>query len=345
MKKIIKLHENFFSWKYNVVVLAMQAATLATFYSLLYVFYMPTKIAVIWAMIGVFVNALIQTVAINDSLRNRFKGSIILSISAGITTALGSYYANSFWAMSLGLILIVPFVGLSTTARVISAAIVLFTVDLFIVGSGVPGDLIHAISYGAGFIFGGLTLTIVAVIYAKLFKQSDIQNADYKFVWRDLIVDYNDNKSFAILLTLVVFTANFISYHFNMPQGFWIPMTALLILKSDYDFTKSRMSHRLFGTVLGSAIAIIVAVILLSKLAMALLMFPLLFFIVVSMARHYGAYTLILTIMVTVMVNLIEQQGYLIAEHRLIDTLVGVVVVMSALWWIQPLIEKLHKHK
>lgn len=343
MKKIIEVQNRFFAWEYDVLVLATQAALLATLYSLVYVFYLPNNIAAIWAMIGVFVNALIQTVAIKDSHKNRFHGALIIAISAGVTTFLGSFYSDSFIMMSILLIILVPFVGLSSSAKPLSAAIVLFTVDLFIVGSGVPGNLMTALSYGVAFTFGGLSLCIFGILYAKIFGQKSIVAEKYNFVWRNVLADYKSNTSFSILLTFVVIMANTISYKFKMPQGFWIPMTALLILKSDYDFTRSRMSHRLFGTFLGSGLAIIVAIVLLSKLMMALLMFPLLFLIVIAMAKHYGAYTLILTIMVTVMVNLTQQQGYLIAEHRLIDTILGTLVVILSLWLVQPLIAKLHE--
>lgn len=342
MKRIIAFQHKFFAWEYDVLVLATQAAILATTYSLVYVFYLPNDVSAIWAMIGVFVNALIQTIAIKGSHRNRFYGGVIIAISAGITTFLGALCADSFTFMSVFLLLLVPFVGLSSSAVPLSAAIVLFTVDLFIVGSSVPAHFITALTYGGAFTLGGLSLCIVGWVCAQVLGQCDISQKKYRFSWRDVLAKYKSNISFSILLTFVVFIANVISYKFKMPQGFWIPMTALLILKSDYDFTRSRMSHRLFGTMLGSAIAIIVAIVFLSKLAMALLMFPLLFFIVVSMAKHYGAYTLVLTIMVTVMVNLIVAQGYLIAEHRLIDTLLGVVVVMVSLWLVQPLIAKLH---
>lgn len=344
MKRIIAFQNKFFAWEYDVLVLAIQAAILATIYSLAYVFYLPNDVSAIWAMIGVFVNALIQTVAINGSHRNRFYGGIIIAISAGITTFLGALCADSFTFTSIFLLLLVPLVGLSSSAAPLSAAIVLFTVDLFIVGSSVPAHFITALSYGVAFTFGGLSLCIVAWVSARVLGQQEIIQKKYKFIWQVVLAKYKLNISFSILLTFVVFMANVISYKLKMPQGFWIPMTALLILKSDYDFTRSRMSHRLFGTMLGSAIAIIVAIVFLSKLALALLMFPLLFFIVVSMAKHYGAYTLVLTIMVTVMVNLIVAQGYLIAEHRLIDTLLGVVIVMVSLWLVQPLIAKLHKN-
>lgn len=345
MKKIIHLQHKFLSWEKDVIILATQSGILATLFGLIHVFSNSGSAVAIFAMIGVFVAALIQTIGIRGNIRHRVKANIILAISAGIATTIGCYYGTSFLAMSIGILLLVPLAGLTSSAEHLSAALTLFTVDLFIVSSGIPASLDLAIIYGCSFAVGALLLAVITLIYAKPFRQFQPATSHYRFSIRSLFINYRSNFNFAIILTVAVLAANAISFLFAMPQGFWIPMTALLILKSDHDFTKTRINHRLYGTLFGSLLAVIVAFSISSKIILALLMFPLMFFIIVAMARHYGAYTVVLTVMVTVMVNLMESAGYLIAEHRLLDTLLGVITVAISLWVFQPFLKRVIYHQ
>lgn len=345
MRKIINYQSKFLAWDKDVIILATQAGILAVVFSLMQVIFKPENDAAIFAMIGVFIVALVQTVGIRVNILNRVKASLILSIGAGFTTAIGCYVGNSFIATAIGILLLVPLVGLTSSAEHLSAAIILFTVDLFIIGSGAPSNSLHlAALNGCSLAIGSLSLAITALIYARPFGQITPIVTKYKFSFKGMFINYQSNLGFSLILTVAVSIANAISYLFKMPQGFWIPMTALLILKADHDFTKSRMSHRLTGTLFGSLLAVLVALLISDKLILALMMLPIMFFIVISMARHYGAYTAILTVMVTVMMNLMIPDGYLIATHRLIDTLLGVITVAITLWILKPSIHKLlHK--
>lgn len=345
MRKIINYQSKFLAWDKDVIILATQAGILAVIFSLMQVIFKPENDAAIFAMIGVFIAALVQTVGIRVNILNRVKASLILSIGAGFTTAIGCYVGDSFIATAIGILLLVPLVGLTSSAEHLSAAIILFTVDLFIIGSGAPSNSLHlAALNGCSLAIGSLSLAIIALIYARPFGQITPIVTKYKFSFKGVFINYQSNLVFSLILTIAVSIANAISYLFKMPQGFWIPMTALLILKADHDFTKSRMSHRLTGTLFGSLLAVLVALLISDKLILALMMLPIMFFIVISMARHYGAYTAILTVMVTVMMNLMTPDGYLIATHRLIDTLLGVITVAITLWILKPSIHKLlHK--
>lgn len=341
MRKIINFQSKFLAWDKEVIILAIQAGLLAVLFSLIQVLFKADNFAATFAMIGVFISALVQTVGIRVNLLNRVKASLILSISAGFTTALGCYVGNSFMATGLGILLLVPLVGLTSSAEHLSAAIILFTVDLFIIGSGAPSNSLHlAVLNGCSLAVGSLSLAIIALIYARPFGQITPVETKYKFSFKGVFINYQSNLAFSLVLTIAVSIANAISYLFKMPQGFWIPMTALLILKADHDFTKSRMSHRLTGTLLGSLLAVLVALFITDKLVLAIMILPIMFFIVVAMARHYGAYTAVLTVMVTVMMNLMEPEGYLIATHRLIDTLLGIITVAVTLWVLQPMLHK-----
>lgn len=338
----MRLSYKYISFERNVVILGLQAGTLAMLYSFLQVTIMSNSTYALFALIGVFLGALIQTITISYSFLIRAKANIILAFCAGGTTIIGSYFSSSLYLMLLGILIFVPLVAFSSSNKSVFAALVLFTVDLFIVSSGAATSSIHqAIYYGVSFFIGCTSLAIMSYIFRSFIDESKvIKHYDYKKL--NLIAHAKQNIYFAFILTVAVLVATCIWFWFSIPEGFWVPMTVLLTLKSDHDFTRSRLSHRLYGTLLGSILAIIIGFSITSKIFLAIIMLPLIFFIVASMARHYGAYTLVLTIMVTVMVNLTHSLGYHIAEHRLMDTLIAVVTVMVVILLLRP---RLHKWK
>lgn len=59
----------------------------------------------------------------------------------------------------------------------------------------------------------------------------------------------------AVRLAIALCTATYIYRHFVIPDGYWIPMTALLILRSDWSATRSRAVARMGGTLLGAGVA------------------------------------------------------------------------------------------
>jgi hypothetical protein len=340
---IKKISTKFISKDKEILCLGLQAGILSAIFSILHVFlhgvlHQINSIA-LFAVVGVFVCSLVQTIAMPYGIYSRITANIVLAISAGIFAIIGSQIGNDLWISSLIIILIVPFVGFASLSHTITAAIVLFTVDLFVVSAGLKFSLIASIVYGLAFTFGGIMLAFSSFIFNFLISQEKVQNINvYKFKFSKLFVQFKLTISFAILLTIAVLLANFISVHFNMPQGFWIPMTALLILKNDGAFTRQRLLHRLFGTFYGSIAAVIVIYMVSNNYLLAILILPLMFFIVSSLSLHYGAYTFFLTIMISILVDLLEPGGYVIPLHRITDTVLGILSVVITLIIFKPIV-------
>jgi len=331
---LAELKQKYFETRHQqTIILGLQSGLIVSLLGLIHSVFHLQNLNILMALIGALVIGLLQTIALRGSLNRRLRYTFASSIIVGIAFFLGSYLGHSYWLTSLGLIILIPLVALSSGSDHMLASIFLFSADLFIVGSGMPGNLSEAIWYGVFFAIGGLlTWLSVYLWYRKFPLTNDTVAIPGALSFERLFGGYQKHVRFALLLTLAVLIGNTISYLFKLPQGYWVPMTAMLLLKSDLDLSRKKIGHRLYGTLLGSVLAFVVIMLVSSKIVLSLLMFPLMFLMVIALAKHYGAYTFFLTIAVTVMMNLIEPDGYLITEHRVVDTVLGVAAVVIIIW-------------
>ncbi len=329
------LHRRYLNFTYEALALGLRAGFLSAVFCLVYVKYSHQSLNFILAVIGVFIVSIIETMALNLSTSKRALYGTVISLTAGITTTLGSMVGGNPLLLSLLLIIFMLPVGLASSGRAISATTVLFIANLFVIGSGMPALPQQAVLYGLYFTGGGLALVasgyIQFIFYKNKYDKPDVENRVDSDKSRVFSINQK-NLKFALMLAIAVCGANAIAGYLKLPQQYCAPMTALLILKADHDFSKERIKHRFFGTLFGSVLAAGLILLIHDKLILAGLMFPIMFFIVVSLARHYGAYVFFLTSMITILFNLIDSSGILTTEERALFTLLGIVMVVLVIY-------------
>lgn len=345
MHKFSKLsHDYYLKLTPEAIVLGVISGIVASAISLCHALMGLTNLYLLVAVLGVFLASLIMISGMDKGHLTQVKYGFLVAIAGGVTTFFGSYFGHSGVLTSITICIIIPFIALTTNSTVMIASSVLYIVDMFIIGSGVPGSLEMAFWYGVSFFGGGTAIILLFYWINRLLKTPDVTDEHIPFSRELVFIGWQKNIRFAVLLTSAVLIANIISYAFNLLQGYWIPMTAMLLLKSDYEFSKKRIKHRFIGTLLGSIAAFFIISMVESKIALALMMLPIFFCIVIALAKHYGAYTFFLTVMITVLFNLISpMERHIITEHRLEDTLLGILSVIVVLWLIHPIINKLLK--
>lgn len=337
-------HDYYLKLTPEAILLGIISGIVASAISLCHALLDLTNLYLLVAVLGVFLASLIMISGIGKGHLTQVKYGFLVATAGGVTTFLGSYFGHSGILTSITICIIIPFIALTTHSTVMIASSVLYIVDMFIIGSGVPGSLEMAICYGISFLGGGTSIILLFYSINRALKTPDITDEHIHFRKELVFRDWHKNIRFALLLTTAVLIANIISYTFNLLQGYWIPMTAMLILKSDYEFSKKRIKHRFIGTLLGSIAAFFIISVIDSKIVLALMMLPIFFCIVIALAKHYGAYTFFLTVMITVLFNLISpMERHIVTEHRLEDTLLGILSVIIVLWLIHPIINKLLK--
>ncbi|MCI0183234.1 FUSC family protein [Sulfoacidibacillus ferrooxidans] len=134
-------------------------------------------------------------------------------------------------------------------------------------------------------------------------------------------------------LTVAVLLYRFL----HLPRGYWIPLTALIILKPDFFTTFSRGSARILGTLLGVAFTTLFMIFIPDSHHLLGLSLVVLFAwaLYTTINFNYTIYTTLLTAEVVVLLSFFEQSAPLAtAMDRLIDTAIGGILafVAYAIW-------------
>ena len=129
---------------------------------------------------------------------------------------------------------------------------------------------------------------------------------------------------YALRLTVTLGISTAIYRHFGFANGYWIPMTALLVLRPGLYDTVNRAVARTAGTLAGAILAsTLLAQVRPTPLTLAIFI---LFFAWLAYSLNnvnYGLFTLCLTAYIVCLLALSSLPGYEVARHRAISTVIG----------------------
>jgi Fusaric acid resistance protein-like len=129
---------------------------------------------------------------------------------------------------------------------------------------------------------------------------------------------------YAIRLAVTVGVSTEIYRHFAFANGYWIPMTALLVLRPGLSDTANRAIARTVGTLAGAVLASFALAHLAPPppiLAVLALLFAWLAYSLNNV--NYGLFTLCLTAYIVCLLALSSLPGNVVAYHRAISTAIG----------------------
>lgn len=141
--------------------------------------------------------------------------------------------------------------------------------------------------------------------------------------------------SYVVRLSLVLLTSTAIYRYYHVRNGYWIPMTALLVLKPQWASTLSRGIARMLGTVAGAGFAVVLA---------WLLPLPTPFLptmVIVSalgcyalQAVNYAAFSFFITLYIVFLFRFGGFSETEAAQIRLVNTFAGgsLALAIDALW-------------
>ncbi len=139
----------------------------------------------------------------------------------------------------------------------------------------------------------------------------------------------NSAIPYALRLAFTLGLATEIYRRLNYPSGYWIPITALVVLKPAVTDTVNRVIARMVGTVAG---AILISFLLVHlhpgviALAAMTLLFAWLGYGLLNV--NYALFTFTVTAYIVFLLSLNELPGPLVAEHRAICTLIGAGIAL-----------------
>lgn len=331
---------NYFDDDRQINLIALQSAVFGLILAFLYVLLHFNELIIV--ITGLLMNSVM--LAYNSSFyisSQRIKYGLFTSITSGIAYAVGCFTGENLLLSTMGIMLILPWVLFSNQSHGLIAGLFLYTFEGFILGTGMPTQSLNQLmSYSLAYTLGGLLIVLSGLVrlwlfaYLQLDKNTKVlQNTAYFEINQRTLI-YN-----LIMLTVVV-ACNFISLNYHLVNGYWLPLTAFLIIKSDYNLAIARITFRVIGTLIGGGIALMCCMYIHNPLVYALLIFPAFYLTVIAISRHYGSFTALITISVMFIIALMGDNAVYKVEHRVIYTLAAVALVMLCLYLLKFILNK-----
>ncbi|MBV8988174.1 MAG: FUSC family protein, partial [Solirubrobacterales bacterium] len=139
----------------------------------------------------------------------------------------------------------------------------------------------------------------------------------------------------AVRLSITIALAATIYRAFDLPRGYWVPLTVIFVLRPDYGSTFTRGLQRYVGTALGAVLATLIAAALNpGPYALAALATVLAVAIFAFLYANYALFTVSMTAWIIFLVAFGGIPESATAIDRLIDTAIGATLTLAvyALW-------------
>ncbi len=201
-----------------------------------------------------------------------------------------------------------------------------------VVSSAIPGSLPQAGMRGLGVLAGGALQTLIISIAWRFTPPARTALADpethppgwqRRALLRNLTPD-SPILRYAVRLTVTAAVAVVIYHKLGFLNAYWVPMTAIIVLKPERLVTHVRAVNRLLGTMVGGALATAIAAAIhpsLWTLSLAVVVF-----IYVSYATqnvNYGFFAVFLTGYIVFLLAIARLPETLTVYHRVVATAIG----------------------
>ena len=122
----------------------------------------------------------------------------------------------------------------------------------------------------------------------------------------------------------------------NLPMGYWITLTTMLVLKPNLGGTFQRFFQRVGGTILGAVVAAIILVAIATKPILDIISVITVFFGVALIGFNYGYSVVFLSIFILLITDTSNSTGWQFAEVRVLNTLIGAGLAFASHYFIWP---------
>jgi uncharacterized membrane protein YccC len=122
----------------------------------------------------------------------------------------------------------------------------------------------------------------------------------------------------------------------NLPMGYWITLTTILVLKPNLGGTFQRFFQRVGGTILGAVVAAIILVAISSKPILDIIIVITVFLGVALIDFNYGYSVVFLSIFILLITDTSNSTGWQFAEIRVLNTLIGAGLAFASHYFIWP---------
>jgi hypothetical protein len=254
-----------------------------------------------------------------------------------LAALLGSLLGSHALAFAAVLAVFAGFCGLVTTLGAGAWWSVLQWVIALLVAGSRPGGIVagfeRAILVLAG---GGIQILIMSSVWKlKLLPEAvthPLPRAPLRTAGRLLRRHFSlhaPTGRYALILALSVGGLDLIARRINLPNGYWAPMTLLILLKPAFRDTVKRGVQRIFGTLAGAGVATLaVALLKPGEWVESALVVSAAFGSYALLRVNYLAYSVCITAYVAFLLSLAGTPEPVVAADRVIGTLAGGLMAM-----------------
>jgi uncharacterized membrane protein YccC len=268
-----------------------------------------------------------------------FRGGpmVVATLGMALSAALGELAANRPWV----LLLLVTFwafcYGMSNAISSPASWVGQQCCIFLVVSSAVPGSPHAAALRAAGVLSGGFLQFLCILLLWHFFAPARTTYSEpgiHTPGWqrRAIVKNLTFRSStfrYALLLALTGFVAQGIAQWLHFPNAYWIPMTALIIMKPDLLLTNVRSIARLGGTLVGAGLATLIATTLRPDgIWLSLLIVVSMYLAYALQNVNYALYAIPLTAYIVFILAVARTPEASTAEHRVIATAIAGVVAM-----------------
>ncbi|CAI1105878.1 Inner membrane protein yccS [Serratia entomophila] len=123
---------------------------------------------------------------------------------------------------------------------------------------------------------------------------------------------------------------------FNLPKPYWILLTIMLVSQNGYNATRVRIQHRALGTLAGLVVAAALLQLQLPEAETLGIMLVITLLAYLVSRKNYGLAVIGFTITAVYTLQLLALNGTHFLVPRLVDTLIGCVLVFGGTIWLWP---------
>ncbi|MFW9263975.1 FUSC family protein [Nostoc sp. CALU 546] len=122
----------------------------------------------------------------------------------------------------------------------------------------------------------------------------------------------------------------------NLPMGYWVTLTIMLVLKPNLGATFQRFFQRVGGTILGAVLAAVIVATITSKPVLDIIILLTVFFGISLITVNYAYSVVFLSIFVLLIIDIGHPIGWEFAGFRVLNTLIGAGLAFASHYFILP---------
>jgi hypothetical protein len=269
-----------------------------------------------------------------------FLGSLVISLAA----LTGSLCGRNLWEMTLLACLWAFAAGMLSILAPPLSFIGIKTLVTLLIAGGYPSSWEDALQRAALVLSGALLQTLLFYIENSYFsnlgapRRLSTPRPAWKKSWNLLLTHLSFRSEVfqhALRLALCVAIAEPVSRTFLTHNAYWLPLTAVIVLRPDFEQTLVRGFARVAGTILGAVLTTLIVMWLNPNgITLALLTLPCAWLCFSLFKASYALYSVCITAYIVFMLSFIGIPEMSVLTNRLMATVAGgtFALVLFALW-------------